>query len=72
MVLKIAILGERFAPSPQWYMDTILNLIKLVCLHGRLYRHWYQPVLLYVTLTTFDCCLTCAVFFVSIVASNEI
>ena len=30
MVLKIAILGERFAPSPQWYMDTILKLIKLV------------------------------------------
>ena len=35
MVLKIAILGERFAPSPQWYMDTILNLIKLVRIHRR-------------------------------------
>lgn len=29
MVLKIAILAERYAPSPEWYMDTILKLIKL-------------------------------------------
>ena len=27
MVLKIAILAERFAPDYKWYMDTILTLI---------------------------------------------
>ena len=29
MVLKIAILAERFAPDYQWYVDTILQLIRI-------------------------------------------
>ena len=29
MVLKIAILAERFAPNLQWYVDTVLRLIAL-------------------------------------------
>ena len=29
MVLKIAILAERFAPSMQWYVDTVIALISL-------------------------------------------